>query len=210
MANTLPIIPYGTHGNSLEARMAFHIRRLGLYHNDKKPSAIKSNYFYSIKRASIPLKPQDVTFLTAQFQVKESELTRDLTPTELDEFHFYQAARTHVDRISENLKSLATLHGYGAQRKMAKAAGISRPLLNYIILQYNSSIGRATYLKKPYAQGIAEAFELECGAWTFFDGCASPMKGMGTTGLTAAELSLINTASPNTSHPNKAEDLSRL
>lgn len=169
------ILPVGMSLDSLEARVALNLRKLGM----KEPA------LHDIRMARVTLNTGAVNRLAQQIGVHEDELLRPLSDSERDEVAFYQAADMHVDHVAEQLRELAGRMGRGSQKRMAEAAGISKPLMNYLVNQRKSGFPYKAVMKFKYAQGIAETFGLEGDAWFVFDGAASPLpqKAKITSGL---------------------------
>ncbi|MFZ2586988.1 MAG: hypothetical protein WAZ18_02520 [Alphaproteobacteria bacterium] len=187
MGPKYPVLPYGMDPDCLEARVAFHLRRLG-FATSRKPQNISVDYWSNYLTARTDLTLRDATFIANQLGVDTHELSRDLTSEEREVYIFYQNAHVHYKHTSHALANLNKTMGRGSQKRLAAWAGVSITFFNFLVKPNTPSRPTPKYLQYQHAQGIAENLHLEGGPWFVFDGAASPMPQQSKTFLSPTEL----------------------
>lgn len=130
MRTPLPLLPYGTRVDALEARVAYHIRNLGLQH--ERPAGVKVFEFWDLKSARSALSDKDVALYAQRFGVEVHALSAELTPEQHEPYLFYQAAHAHREHVGGALKELAA-RKQGNAAHMARAAGVTNPAMHFLI-----------------------------------------------------------------------------
>lgn len=187
MGPKYPVLPYGMDPDCLEARVAFHLRRLD-FTSEQRPQGIKFTTWRDYFRARTKISANEVVFIAQKIHADPQELTRALTPEEHDAYMFYQNAHMHHLHVASRLQYTSKEMGWGGKQTLAEWASITPAMFSYLIHQQTKSRGRPACLQYQQAQGIAEHLKPEGGPWFVFDGAASPMPQQSKTFLSPTEL----------------------
>lgn len=133
----MPVLPSGVAIDALEARIAFHLHRLGLTGTALSTVTESRSDAADIAAARVRLSSQEAERLALRLGVPSSELTRPLRPEETDAWTFYMRSAAKGPEMWLRAVGLAEAHGLSRRglgqiirvdrRNLARAlAGTSR------------------------------------------------------------------------------------
>jgi hypothetical protein len=95
-----PLLTEGQDPDSREARVAYHLHRLKLIGDPLRDTAfVPDRYVSEISLGRAPLTEKDVAELALRLSVRPSELTRELTQDETNEWRFYRISARYPHEV---------------------------------------------------------------------------------------------------------------
>lgn len=125
-ARRWPLLAVHQDPDSIEARVAFHLRRHGCFTTALSETGVVAdrNHGADLINARAAVNPADAARLEVALDLAQGELTRALTDVEIEEWAFHRISARHRAEVWKRAKRLWNSHGV-TMRTAAAVMGYS-------------------------------------------------------------------------------------